>query len=75
MNDLGAKACEAWLREHGEGLPWGQVVAHPCPNGWELRHVEDAGRDAAGAYRGVVETVQDFTAIRALEGQRRLLDW
>ncbi len=32
-------------------------------------------RDAAGAYRGVVETVQDVTAIRALEGQRRLLDW
>jgi hypothetical protein len=32
-------------------------------------------RDAAGAYRGVVETVQDTTGIRALEGQRRLLDW
>ncbi len=48
MNDLGSKACEAWLSEHGEGLPWGQVVAHPCPNGWELRHVADAGRDAAG---------------------------
>jgi len=34
-----------------------------------------AVRDAAGAYRGVLETVQDVTAIRALEGQRRLLDW
>ena len=32
-------------------------------------------RDATAAYRGVVETVQDVTAIRALEGQRRLLDW
>ncbi len=32
-------------------------------------------RDASGAYRGVVETVQDVTAVRALEGQRRLLDW
>lgn len=32
-------------------------------------------RDAAGAYRGVLETVQDATAIRALQGQRRLLDW
>jgi DUF438 domain-containing protein len=32
-------------------------------------------RDGAGAYRGVVETVQDATEIRALEGQRRLLDW
>jgi PAS domain S-box-containing protein len=34
-----------------------------------------AVRDADGRYRGVVETVQDVTAIRALEGQRRLLDW
>jgi DUF438 domain-containing protein len=32
-------------------------------------------RDAGGNYRGVVETVQDVTGIRALEGQRRLLDW
>ncbi len=31
--------------------------------------------DETGAYRGVVETVQDATAVRALEGQRRLLDW
>jgi DUF438 domain-containing protein len=31
--------------------------------------------DAAGMYRGVVETVQDVTAIRALEGERNLLDW
>jgi DUF438 domain-containing protein len=34
-----------------------------------------AVRDAAGAYRGTVETAQDVTGIRALEGQRRLLDW
>jgi len=34
-----------------------------------------AVRDAARDYRGVVETVQDVTGIRALEGQRRLLDW
>jgi DUF438 domain-containing protein len=32
-------------------------------------------RDATGAYRGALETVQDATAIRALRGQRRLLDW
>jgi len=38
-----------------------------------IRYV--AVRDAAGAYRGVVETVQDVTGIRALEGQHRLLDW
>jgi len=34
-----------------------------------------AVRDEAGSYHGVVETVQDVTGIRALEGQRRLLDW
>jgi DUF438 domain-containing protein len=34
-----------------------------------------ACRDDAGVYRGVVETVQDVTEIRALTGQRRLLDW
>jgi hypothetical protein len=34
-----------------------------------------AVRDADGAYRGVVETAQDVTDIRSLEGQRRLLDW
>jgi uncharacterized protein len=34
-----------------------------------------AVRDDGGNYRGVVETVQDVTGIRALEGQRRLLDW
>jgi DUF438 domain-containing protein len=33
-------------------------------------------RDASGAYRGAVEVAaQDVTGIRALEGQRRLLDW
>jgi hypothetical protein len=32
-------------------------------------------RDEGGSYRGVVETVQDVTAIRELDGQRRLLDW
>ena len=32
-------------------------------------------RDEAGTYRGVVETVQDVTAIRALEGEQRLIDW
>jgi DUF438 domain-containing protein len=34
-----------------------------------------AVRDGGANYRGVVETVQDVTGIRALEGQRRLLDW
>jgi hypothetical protein len=34
-----------------------------------------AVRDRAGAYRGCLEVSQDVTAIRKLEGQRRLLDW
>jgi DUF438 domain-containing protein len=33
-----------------------------------------AVRVADGTYRGIVETVQDVTAVRALEGQRRLLE-
>jgi uncharacterized protein len=32
-------------------------------------------RDAAGAYRGVLEVTQDATAIRSLEGERRLIEW
>lgn len=32
-------------------------------------------RDKAGAYRGVLEVSQDVTGIRALRGERRLLDW
>ncbi len=32
-------------------------------------------RDAQGSYRGTLEVSQDVTGIRALEGQRRLLDW
>ena len=31
--------------------------------------------DARGTYRGVIEVTQDATGIRALEGERRLLDW
>ena len=32
-------------------------------------------RDAEGTYKGVLEVSQDVTGIRALDGQRRLLDW
>lgn len=32
-------------------------------------------RDDGGQYRGCLEVTQDVRAIRALEGQRRLLDW
>jgi hypothetical protein len=31
--------------------------------------------DEEGAYRGVIEVSQDVTDIRALKGERRLLDW
>ena len=34
-----------------------------------------AVRDAQGAYRGCLEVSQDVTAIKKLEGNRRLLDW
>jgi DUF438 domain-containing protein len=34
-----------------------------------------AVRDAGGTYRGCLEVSQDVTAIRNLEGQKRLLDW
>jgi len=34
-----------------------------------------AVRDNAGKYRGCLEVTQDIGAIRALEGDRRLLDW
>ena len=32
-------------------------------------------RDGSGAYKGTLEVSQDATGIRALSGQRRLLDW
>ncbi len=32
-------------------------------------------RDEDGTYRGVIEVSQDVTAIRKLEGERRLLNW
>ncbi len=31
--------------------------------------------DAAGSYKGTLEVSQDLTELRALQGQRRLLDW
>ena len=34
-----------------------------------------AVRDGAGKYRGCLEVTQDIGEIRALEGERRLLDW
>jgi DUF438 domain-containing protein len=32
-------------------------------------------RDAGGAYRGTLEVTEDVSDARALEGERRLLDW
>ena len=34
-----------------------------------------AMRDGTGSYRGTLEVTQDATAVRALRGERRLLDW
>ena len=34
-----------------------------------------AVRDPEGHCRGVVEVTQDVTDIRAMEGEKRLLDW
>ncbi|MBI5695650.1 MAG: DUF438 domain-containing protein [Nitrospirae bacterium] len=34
-----------------------------------------AVRDDAGRYRGILEVSQDLTELRALEGDKRLLDW
>jgi DUF438 domain-containing protein len=34
-----------------------------------------AVRDGDGKYRGTLEVSQDITALRSLEGERRLLDW
>jgi DUF438 domain-containing protein len=34
-----------------------------------------AVRDAAGAYRGILETLEDITDIRGLEGEKKTLDW
>jgi DUF438 domain-containing protein len=34
-----------------------------------------AVRDENGKYRGTMEVAQDVTGIRALEGQRTLLNW
>ncbi len=48
-----------WIQAHGRFL--------------HIRYY--AVRDASGAYRGTLESVQDVTAIRALEGERRLVDW
>ena len=32
-------------------------------------------RDEDGVYKGVIEVSQNVTGIRALEGEKRLLDW
>lgn len=49
---------EFWIQMHG-------IFIH-------IRYF--ALRDAAGAYRGSIEVTQNITPLRALEGERRLLD-
>ena len=48
-----------WLEMHGRFI--------------HIRYL--ALRDGQGTYRGVLEVTQDATAVRALRGERRLLDW
>jgi DUF438 domain-containing protein len=54
---------EFWIQMKGEA---------PEPRFVHIRFF--AVRDAGGTYRGTIEVVQDVTAIRTLEGERRLLD-
>ncbi len=51
-------AAEFWIDMHGRFV--------------HLRYF--ALRDGAGAYRGTLEVTEDATAVRALRGERRLLD-
>ncbi|MGQ9793106.1 MAG: DUF438 domain-containing protein [Anaerolineae bacterium] len=47
----------------------------PVEQGGRFIHIRYfAVRDAQGAYRGTLEVVQDITAVRKLEGEKRLLD-
>lgn len=48
-----------WIQLHGRFL--------------HIRYL--AMRDDQGTYRGTLEAVQDVTDIRALQGERRLVDW
>lgn len=47
-------------------IPMGEAFVH-------IRYF--ALRDEAGAYKGVIEVSQNVAGIRALEGEKRLLDW
>jgi DUF438 domain-containing protein len=47
-------------------IPMGEAFVH-------IRYF--ALRDENGAYKGVIEVSQNVASIRALEGERRLLDW
>jgi DUF438 domain-containing protein len=52
------------------------VAAFWIPMGPRFIHIRYfAVRDGAGKYRGCLEVTQDIGEIRALEGERRLLDW
>jgi len=50
---------EFWIESHGRFI--------------DIRYY--ALRDKAGAYKGTLEVTQDVTAVRRLQGERRLLDW
>jgi DUF438 domain-containing protein len=70
---------EFWIRGAPvDSLRGGGRPSRPSQNehGGRFLHIRYfALRDPRGDYRGCLEVTQDVTAIRALEGERRLLDW
>lgn len=53
-----------------------QVAEFWIQSGGRFLHIRYfAIRDAQGAYKGCLEVTQDTTAVRGLQGERRLLDW
>jgi DUF438 domain-containing protein len=56
-------AAEFWIQMQGDA---------PEPRFIHIRFF--AVRDAEGKFQGTIEVVQDVTAIRNLEGERRLLE-
>ena len=59
FKDGSKDVAEFWIEMHGKFI--------------HIRYF--AMRDAEGVYRGCLEVVQDATRIRALEGERRIVDW
>jgi len=68
-NETTIASFKAGAEDAVEHWDWGQE------NGRFLHKNTIAIRDADGNYKGVLAVTQDITAIRALEGEQRILDW